>query len=80
MPAALRARSFSFVTVSGLPASTVYSLSVLKSKLFSTAANSLVKCSAESVVGVPPPKYTVSSFKPSLLAYLPVSSISFIRS
>ena len=75
-PAARMARSLSMVTVSGRPASTVYSRKWEKSKLLSTARNSVVSCSADRVVGVPPPKYTVSSRRPSALAISPVRAIS----
>ena len=48
------------VTLSGLPASTVSSFTVLMSKSASSSLSSLSSCSGSSVVGVPPPKYTVS--------------------
>lgn len=48
--------SFSGVTVSGRPISTVYSLSVERSKLLSTEQSSRSSCGASSTPGVPPPK------------------------
>ena len=54
-PQRLMAANFSGVTVSGLPASTVNSLISLMSKYAVVAVRTLSNCSAESVVGVPPP-------------------------
>ena len=65
--------------VSGRPASTVYSRRAERSKLSSTAAQSRSSCGAESVVGVPPPKYSATGLCPSFFARAPVCPISVIR-
>ena len=62
--------------VSGRPASTVNSRQVDISKLLFTVPSTVSSCSALRVVGVPPPKYTVSSLKPSLFAISAVRLIS----
>jgi len=71
--------SLSCVTVSGLPASTVYSRKADKSKLSLITSKSFLSCEAERVVGVPPPKYIVSRRKPSCFAICPVFSSSLQR-
>ena len=55
-PPALMARSLSSVTVSGRPASTVYSHAEATSKCAATASITRESWSAVRVVGVPPPK------------------------
>ena len=65
--------SFSFVTVSGLPASTVYSATLCTGKFSATADIISSSCSAVTDVGVPPPMYIVSSFKESFFAISAVS-------
>ena len=55
MSASRKARSFSWVMVSGRPASTVYSLISVKSKRRSSLVQSSSSCPALRVVGVPPP-------------------------
>ena len=79
MPAAFNAASFSAVTVSGRPASTVYSLKWDRSKFFSITAQIFSICSAERVVGVPPPQYIDSSLKFSFFAFCAVYSSSVQR-
>jgi len=69
------ASSFSRVIVSGLPASIVNSRHFFISKEAFIAVISFVSCSAEKVVGVPPPIYTVSSLRLSSLA---ISAVYFI--
>ena len=59
--------------VSGLPASTVNSRQVDISKLSFTVPSTRSSCSALSVVGVPPPKYTLSKRSPSEEAIRAVS-------
>ena len=56
MPSSLSIRSLSSVMLSGLPASTVNSLTPLMSKLSLTQRISSRSCPAETDVGVPPPK------------------------
>ena len=60
--------SFSASSVSGRPPSTVYSTSSVKSICVRSASMSLRSCADESVVGVPPPIYTVSSRRRSFSA------------
>ena len=50
--------NLSLVMLSGLPASTVNSFTLLKSKLSFNAFINLSNCAGSSVVGVPPPIYT----------------------
>lgn len=57
--------SLSIVMVSGRPASTVNSRQVLISNAQVMVSIKRANCSAESVVGVPPPIYTDSSRNPS---------------
>ena len=56
--------SFSSVILSGRPASTVNSLTVLKSKFSLRLVINLSIWSGSNVVGVPPPIYTVLSSRP----------------
>ena len=58
--------SFSRVILSGLPASTVNSSTCSKSKFSRIVPSSRSSWSASSVVGVPPPIYTVSSVFPCI--------------
>ena len=55
-PAARMARSLSMVTVSGRPASTVYSVQPDRSMWSASSPMSRSSWGAERVVGVPPPK------------------------
>ncbi|MPN13332.1 hypothetical protein SDC9_160653 [bioreactor metagenome] len=64
-PCVLSTAIFSSSTVSGRPASTVYSSRCERSKLFSSSKSSASSCFAVSVVGVPPPMYTVLMLRPS---------------
>ena len=75
-PAARMTSSRSRVTVSGRPASTVYSIRCERSKFCSMVLKMRPKSCADNVVGVPPPNYTVASSNPNSLAYLEVSSSS----
>ena len=75
-PFSLIVLSFASVIVSGLPASTVYSFTPDISKQCSMHFINAPSCSASIDVGVPPPKYTVSSFKPSLFVISAVCLIS----
>ena len=68
--------SLSLSIVSGLPASTVNSLHFVISKLLCTVSMSFSSCRALSVVGVPPPIYTLSSCKSHSFAIFAVYSIS----
>ena len=67
--------SLSSVMLSGLPASTVYSFKYVKSNNSSTLVITLSNCFAVSVVGVPPPQYTVFSFLPLNFSALYSSSL-----
>ncbi len=69
-----KAKRRSLSIVSGRPASTVNSRQVSILKLSFTVLSTLSSCSALSVVGVPPPKYTVSSLRPSTEA---ISAVAF---
>ena len=74
-----RDMSLSSVTVSGRPASTVNSLAGERSKLSRTSFRSSSSCSAESVVGVPPPIYTVSMTSFFSRDACPAYLISFLK-
>ena len=58
-PHCFNTSNFSFVILSGLPASTVNSFTVEKSQSSLILFMILSNCIAESVFGVPPPIYTV---------------------
>ena len=63
-PKRLSAISFSLVMLSGLPASTVISYASCTGKFSYRQISNSSSCSADNVVGVPPPIYTEVSFFP----------------
>ena len=75
-PWARRAQSFSAVIVSGRPASTVNSEHRERSTYRSSCSSRSESWAAVSVVGVPPPIYTVRTERPSLRRTVPASAIS----
>ena len=76
MPASRKARSFSWVMVSGRPASTVNSPQREKSNTWRIFPHRAESCRALRVVGVPPPMYTDTKESPRSFVTWATFSIS----